>query len=76
MRIDETKTAAARRIVPLPTFAVAALVERWNRPFVGQQEVIFPSSAGTLRDPENFARQWRATRKRARRARGQFAQLL
>jgi integrase len=62
VRVDETKTAAGRRVIPLPAFAVAALLERRKRPFVGQQAVIFPSTAGTLRDPENFAGQWRAAR--------------
>jgi integrase len=62
VRIDETKTAAGRRTIPLPAFAVAALVERRSRSFLGQLEVIFPSSTGTLRDPDNFAGQWRAAR--------------
>ena len=62
VRIDETKTAAGRRTVPLPAFAVTALVKRRKLPFVGEQAVIFPSSAGTLRDPENFAGQWRSAR--------------
>jgi integrase len=29
--------------------------------YLGHDEVIFPSTAGTLRDLENFAKQWRAT---------------
>lgn len=62
MRVDETKTAAGRRTVPLPVFAVAMLTERRKRPFLGEQPVIFPSSSGTLRDPDNFAGQWRAAR--------------
>jgi integrase len=61
-RIDETKTAAGRRRIPLPAFAVAALVDRRSRPFLRQQEVIFPSSVGTLRDPDTFAGQWRSAR--------------
>ncbi|MDT5135567.1 MAG: hypothetical protein QOE41_4878, partial [Mycobacterium sp.] len=35
---------------------------RRGRPFLGQQEVIFPSSSGTLRELDNFAGQWRKTR--------------
>ena len=62
LRIDETKTAAGRRTIPLPSFAVAALTERRARPFIGEQQVIFASKAGKLRDPENFAGQWRAAR--------------
>jgi integrase len=61
-RIDETKTAAGRRTIPLPSFAVAMLTERRKLPFLGEQSVIFPSSSGTLRDPDNFAGQWRAAR--------------
>ena len=59
-RIDETKTAASRRKIPLPSFAVAMLTERGKLPFLGEQSVIFPSSSGTLRDLDNFAGQWRA----------------
>ena len=57
-RINETKTAAGRRTVPLPSFAVAVLNERRKRPYIGQQETIFASSSGTLRDPENFNTAW------------------
>jgi integrase len=31
-------------------------------PFPGEQLVIFPSTAGTLRDPNNFGRLWRTVR--------------
>jgi integrase len=61
-RIDETKTAAGRRTIPLPSFAVTVLNERRKRPYVGQQQTIFASSSGTLRDPENFNTAWRAVR--------------
>lgn len=61
-RIDETKTAAGRRTVPLPSFAVTVLNHRRKRPYVGQQETIFASSSGTLRDPENFNTAWRMVR--------------
>ena len=57
-RIDETKTAAGRRTVPLPSFAITTLTERRQKPFIGQQQMIFPSSTGTLRDPENFGARW------------------
>jgi integrase len=62
VRVDETKTAAGRRSIPLPSFAVATLTERRKTPFLGQQTVIFPSTSGTLRDPEKFSGQWRAAR--------------
>ncbi len=31
-------------------------------PYRGEQEVIFPSTAGTLRDPNNFGKEWRSAR--------------
>jgi integrase len=62
LRVDDTKTAAGRRTIPLPPFAVTALTERRHRPFIGEQQVIFPSSTGTLRDPNNFGNQWRTIR--------------
>jgi integrase len=62
MRIDETKSAAGRRTLPLPTFAAAVLVARRSTPFFGQQSMIFPSTAGTWRDPDNFRARWREVR--------------
>jgi hypothetical protein len=56
LRVDETKTAAGRRTVPLPSFAVTTLTERRGKPFVGERSMIFPSSAGSLRDPETSVR--------------------
>jgi integrase len=46
----------------LPKFAVDTLVRRRARPFLGEQSVIFSSTAGTLRDPDNFGKQWRTAR--------------
>jgi integrase len=62
VRVDETKTAAGRRVIPLPAFAIATLTKRRSLPYLGQQSVIFPSTNGTLRDPDNFAGQWRRIR--------------
>lgn len=61
-RIDETKTAAGRRTVPLPAFAVTVLTARRGRPYLGEQKMIFPSTAGTWRDPDNFRARWREVR--------------
>jgi integrase len=61
-RIDDTKTDAGKRTISLPQFAVSALIERRNMPFLGQQAVVFASTAGTLRDPNNFGRLWRTAR--------------
>jgi integrase len=48
--------------VPLPAFAVATLTGRRSLPYLGEQTMIFPSTAGTWRDPDNFAKQWRKVR--------------
>lgn len=61
-RIDGVKSAAGRRTVPLPKFAVEALLKRRTLPYYGEQTVIFPSTAGTLRDPNNFGKEWRNVR--------------
>jgi integrase len=61
-RVDEAKTDAGLRTIPLPSFAIAVLTERRKTPYLGEQAVIFPSTSATLRDPDNFARQWREAR--------------
>jgi integrase len=62
VRVDETKSAAGRRTIRLPRFAVEILNERRSLPYLGEPSVIFPSTAGTLRDPDNFGGQWRRVR--------------
>jgi len=65
VRVGNTKTAAGRRTVPLSLlspFAVTALIERRHRRFIGEQQAIFLSGIGTLRDPVDFAGQWRKAR--------------
>jgi integrase len=62
IRLDETKTAAGRRTLPLPSFAVTVLSARRAVPYLGQQTMIFPSTAGTWRDPDNFRARWRTVR--------------
>lgn len=61
-RLESGKTDSSARTVPLPQFAIAALSERRGRDFWGEQRMIFPSSAGTCRDPDNFNKQWRKVR--------------
>jgi len=61
-RLDTGKTTSSERVVPLPAFAVAALKDRRGRDFLGEQRMIFPSTAGTWRDPDNFDKQWRRVR--------------
>jgi integrase len=61
-RLDTGKTASSRRTVPLPEFALTLLGERRSLTFWEQQPMIFPSEAGTWRDPDNFNKQWRKVR--------------
>ena len=60
--MDSGKTDSSQRTVPLPEFAITALVERRGRAFWGEHRMIFSSSAGTCRDPDNFDKQWRKVR--------------
>lgn len=63
VREEETKTAAGRRTLALPNFAVDVLRQRLTLPYFGEHaEIIFPSTAGTWRDPSNFGREWRRIR--------------
>jgi integrase len=62
VRVDETKSAAGRRTLPLPGFAVDMLRARRALPYLGEHTVIFPSTTGTLRDPNNFGKRWRTVR--------------
>ena len=38
------------------------LAARRKVPYLGEQPMIFPSTAGTWRDPNNFGKQWRTAR--------------
>jgi integrase len=53
---------AGLRTLPLPGFAIDTLTARRHVPFLGEQKMIFSSAAGTLRDPNNFNKQWRQVR--------------
>lgn len=61
-RIAETKTAAGTRPLALPMFAREMLAYRRRVPYYGEQSMMFPSTAGTWRDPDNFNRAWREAR--------------
>ncbi|MDT5152636.1 MAG: hypothetical protein QOI01_4369 [Mycobacterium sp.] len=61
-RHDTAKSEAGLRTLPLPRFAIDVLTERRQVPFLGEQQMIFASTAGTLRDPNNFNKQWRRVR--------------
>jgi hypothetical protein len=60
--LDDTKSAAGKRTLPLPRFAVGALTARRRLPFLGEQSMIFTSTAGIWRDPNNFNKQGRQVR--------------
>ncbi|HME74274.1 MAG TPA: tyrosine-type recombinase/integrase [Mycobacterium sp.] len=62
LRIDGTKTPAGHRALPLPTFAMTVLSARRSKAYLGEQSMIFPSMAGTWRDPDNFRARWREVR--------------
>jgi len=62
VRQDWTKGGDVRS-VKLPQFAVDALRRRMeSRQGPNTAGVIFPSSTGTLRDPDNFGKQWAQVR--------------
>lgn len=63
-RFDSGKTDSSARTVPLPAFAIAALKARRksDQDWRGGLPMIFPSTAGTYRDPDNFNKQWRKVR--------------
>jgi integrase len=60
--IPVTKSAAGLRTLPLPRFAIEMLAARRAVPYFGEQLMVFPSTAGTWRDPNNLAKQWRTAR--------------
>lgn len=63
-RISKGKSRSATRTVALPGFAVAALLDRRDNSedWRGELPMIFPSTSGTYRDPDNFNKQWRKVR--------------
>ena len=60
---DHPKSAAGRRRLTIPTFLVEVLLRRQvDQTETTAFDVVFPSAAGTLRDPTNFRDQWRQAR--------------
>ncbi|MEV0109348.1 site-specific integrase [Nocardia sp. NPDC050799] len=62
VRVEDTKTDAGARLIPLPDFVMTMLRARSLDPRPSDDGVIFPSTTGTLRDPSNFGKQWRKVR--------------
>lgn len=59
-RQAHTKTSAGFRSVTLPRFAVETLLRRQVNASPNLQNLVFPSSTGTIRTPNNVRRQWRS----------------
>jgi integrase len=59
---DNGLAVVGKRTLPLPRFAVDALKARRRLLFLGEQPMIYPSTADTWRDPNNFNEQWRQVR--------------
>ena len=60
---DHPKSAAGRRRLTIPVFLVEVLLRRQvDQAEATAFDVVFPSAAGTLRDPKNFRDQWRQAR--------------
>ena len=62
IRQPHTKTASGFRTVLLPRFAVETIMRMQINAQSNPWDVVFPSSTGTLRDPNNVRRQWREAR--------------
>lgn len=58
----ENSSKGTPDVIDLPPFAVAALLARAQEERPNTCGLIFPSAVGTMRDPTNFARQWRGVR--------------
>ncbi|WP_417216449.1 tyrosine-type recombinase/integrase [Arthrobacter sp.] len=57
------KSSSSQQKYTLPGFAVQMLLRRQVEQEEGNAfDVVFPSAAGTLRDPNNFRKQWRQAR--------------
>ncbi len=68
LRVDETKTAAGRRTVPLPSFAVVTLMQRRKKPFLGEQADDLPVDDGHASRSGELRRAVAQGTRRARRA--------
>lgn len=62
IRQEGSKTETGLRTVPLPARAVSMLMARQVNADPNPHDVVFPSTVGTLRDPDNTSKQWRRAR--------------
>ena len=62
VRQAHPKSDSSNRVVVLPPFAVEALRRQQGRRLPSADGLVFPSAAGTLRSPNNFARVLRDAR--------------
>lgn len=62
VRQERTKTDAGYRVVKLPSFTRDTLLRLSVNAKPTADDLVFPSAAGTLRDPHNVRRQWRDAR--------------
>ncbi|GAA3310883.1 tyrosine-type recombinase/integrase [Arthrobacter ramosus] len=61
-RQDHPKTKAGFRTMKLPPFAAHTLERKHATEQPHPEDMLFPSSTGTVRSPHNFRRQWRDAR--------------
>ncbi len=61
-RQDHPKTKAGFRTMKLPPFAAHTLERKYAAEQPKPEDMLFPSSTGTVRSPHNFRRQWRDAR--------------
>ncbi|MHA7220978.1 site-specific integrase [Arthrobacter sp. RHLT1-20] len=61
-RQDRPKTKAGFRTMKVPPYAVQTLQRRHLAEEPKPEDMLFPSSTGTVRSPHNFRRQWRDAR--------------
>lgn len=62
IRQSHPKTDAGHRVVKLPSFTRDTLMRLSVDALSTADDLVFPSAAGTLRDPHNVRRQWRDAR--------------
>jgi integrase len=61
-RIDGGKTDLSVRTIAVPKAVIDCLDARRKKPFWGHQPMVFPSTVGSWRDPENLNTDWREVR--------------